>query len=136
MVDDFMSEDSKVRQTKGKILTFNPTGEYFFSKGLKAYHKRDLHKAKKYLQRAMQLEPDEPMIVCQLAVICSEMGEYRYANELFEKILDNLDADMVECHYFLANNYAHLGFFKDAYRHANLYLELEEDGEFLSLIHI
>ena len=37
---------------------------------------------------------------------------------------------MVECHYFLANNYAHLGFFKDAYTHANLYLEMEEDGEF------
>ena len=129
-MDDFMSEDSKVRQTKGKILTFNPTGEYFFSKGLKAYHKRDLHKAKKYLQRAMQLEPDEPMIVCQLAVICSETGEYRYANELLHKILDELDADMAECHYFLANNYAHLGFFKDAYRHANFYLDLEEDGEF------
>lgn len=130
MVDDFMSKDSKARQTKGKILKFNPTGEYYFAKGLKAYHKRDLYKAKKYLQRAMQLEPDEPMIVCQLAVICSEMGEYRYANELLQKILNELDADMAECHYFLANNYAHLGFFKDAYRHANLYLELEEDGEF------
>lgn len=125
-----MSKDSKARQTKGKILSFNPTGEYYFSKGLKAYHKRDLYKAKKYLQRAMQLEPDEPMIVCQLAVICSETGEYQYANQLLHNILEELDAEMVECHYFLANNYAHLGFFKDAYHHANLYLELDEDGEF------
>lgn len=125
-----MSKDSKVRQTKGKVLSFNPTGEYYFTKGLKAYHKRDLYKAKKYLQRAIQLEPEEPMIVCQLAVICSETGDYRYANELLHKILDELDEDMVECHYFLANNYAHLGFFKDAYRHANLYLDYEEDGEF------
>jgi len=125
-----MSKNSKARQTKGKVLSFNPTGEYYFTKGLKAYHKRDLNKAKKYLQRAMQLEPEEPMIICQLAIICSETGEYRYANELLHKILDELDEDMAECHYFLANNYAHLGFFKDAYRHANAYLDLEEDGEF------
>ncbi|MBY0123841.1 tetratricopeptide repeat protein [Bacillus sp. S/N-304-OC-R1] len=125
-----MSKDSKARKTKGKVLLFNPTGEYYFAKGLKAYHKRDLYKAKKYLQRAMQLEPDEPMIVCQLAVICSEMGDYQHANSLLHKILEELDEDMVECHYFLANNYAYLGFFKDAYHHANLYLELDEDGEF------
>ncbi|KAB2329064.1 tetratricopeptide repeat protein [Cytobacillus depressus] len=125
-----MSKDSKARQTKGQLLIFNPTGEYYFSKGLKAYHKRDLYKAKKYVQRAVQLEPDEPMIVCQLAVIFSEMGEYQQANKLLLKIIDELDSEMVECHYFLANNYAHLGFFKDAYYHANLYMELDEDGEF------
>ncbi|MFE8696562.1 tetratricopeptide repeat protein [Cytobacillus sp. FJAT-53684] len=125
-----MSKDSKARQPKGKLLTFNPTGEYYFAKGLKAYHKRDFYKAKKYLQRAMQLEPGEPMIVCQLAIIRSEMGEYQQANVLLHSILEELDSDMVECHYFLANNYAHLGFFKDAYHHANLYLEMEEDGEF------
>ncbi|MBS4190339.1 tetratricopeptide repeat protein [Bacillus sp. FJAT-49705] len=125
-----MGKDSKARKTKGKLLLFNPTGEYYFSKGLKAYHKRDLYKAKKYLQRAIQLEPDESMIVCQLAVIHSEMGDYQQANRLLHRIIEELDADMVECHYFLANNYAHLGFFKDAYHHANLYLELDEDGEF------
>ncbi|TCJ06451.1 tetratricopeptide repeat protein [Cytobacillus praedii] len=126
-----MSKDSKARQPKGKLLTFNPTGEYYFAKGLKAYHKRDLYKAKKYIQRAMQLEPGEPMIVCQLAIICSELGDYQEANTFLHTILEELDADMVECHYFLANNYAHLGFFKDAYHHANLYLELDEDGEFV-----
>ncbi|MBU8880927.1 tetratricopeptide repeat protein [Bacillus sp. FJAT-29790] len=126
-----MSKDSKARQPKGKLLSFNPTGEYYFSKGIKAYHRRDLYKAKKYLQRAMQLEPGEPMIVCQLAIICSEMAEYQQANQYLHLILDELDEEMVECHYFLANNYAHLGFFKDAYHHANLYMELEQDGEFL-----
>ncbi|MBP2240308.1 tetratricopeptide (TPR) repeat protein [Cytobacillus eiseniae] len=126
-----MSKDSKARQPKGKLLTFNPTGEYYFAKGLKAYHKRDLYKAKKYLQRAMHLEPEESMIVCQLAIIFSELGEYKQANTLLHQILEELDEDMVECHYFLANNYAHLGFFKDAYHHANIYLDMEEDGEFV-----
>ncbi|PLS17951.1 tetratricopeptide repeat protein [Bacillus sp. M6-12] len=124
-----MGNDSKGGQ-QAKILPFHPTGEYYFSKGLKAYHRRDLYKAKKFLERAMELEPNEPMIACQLAITCTEMGEYSYSNNLLENILNVLDPFMAECHYFLANNYAHLGMFKEAYRHANAYLDKEEDGEF------
>ena len=112
------------------MLSFIPTGEYYFTKGLKAFRHRDYHKAKKYLQRALQLEPYEPMIACQLAIIHTEMGEYQQSNHLLNMVLEELDDDMVECHYFLANNYAHMGFFKDAYHHANSYLEMEPDGEF------
>ena len=36
-----MSKDSKFGQ-QAKILTFHPTGEYYFTKGLKAYHRREL----------------------------------------------------------------------------------------------
>ncbi len=125
-----MSKNSQVTQPKGKLLSFIPTGEYYFTKGLKAFRHRDYHKAKKYLQRALQLEPYEPMIACQLAIIHTEMGEYQQSNHLLNMVLEELDYDMVECHYFLANNYAHMGFFKDAYHHANSYLEIEPDGEF------
>ncbi|PLR87901.1 tetratricopeptide repeat protein [Bacillus sp. V33-4] len=125
-----MGKDSEARQQRGKLLPFAPTGEYYFAKGIKAYQRRDLNKAKKYMHRAMQLEPGEPMIVCQLAVVCTELGDYQYSNSLLHTILEDLDEEMAECHYFLANNYAHLGFFKDAYHHANLYLDLDQDGEF------
>lgn len=124
-----MSKDSKYSQ-QAKILTFHPTGEYYFTKGLKAYHRHELPKSKKYLERALELEPAEPMIACQLAITCSEIGEYNYSNNLLENILDVMDPYMSECHYFLANNYAHLGMFKEAYRHASAYLDKEEDGEF------
>ncbi|WP_075982892.1 tetratricopeptide repeat protein [Bacillus massilinigeriensis] len=126
-----MGKDSKAIKTKAKILTFNPTGEYYFSKGVKAYRHRDFYKAKKYIERAMVLEPGEPMIACQLAIILTEMGEYQKSNEQLYRILEDMDVKMAECHYFLANNYAHLGLFKDAYHHANMYLDLEPDGEFL-----
>lgn len=128
-MEDFMSKDSKLAQT-AKILTFHPTGEYYFAKGLKAYNKRELYKAKKYLERAMELEPEEPIIVCQLAITCTEIGDYGYSNNLLENILNILDPYMIECHYFLANNYAHQGMFKEAFLHASTYLEKEEDGEF------
>ncbi|MDQ0220029.1 tetratricopeptide repeat protein [Peribacillus cavernae] len=124
-----MAKDSKLGQT-AKILSFHPTGEYYYSKGLKAHHRRDLYKAKKYFERALELEPTEPMIACQLAITCTEIGEYSRSNNLLENVLHVLDPYMTECHYFLANNYAHLGMFKEAYRHASAYLDKEEDGEF------
>lgn len=125
-----MVKDSKARIQRGKILSFVPTGEYYFTKGIKAYHRRDFLKAKKYLERAMELEPGEPMIVCQLAIVSTELGEFENSNRLLHLVLEELDEEMVECHYFLANNYAHLGFFKDAYHHAKLYLELDPKGDF------
>jgi tetratricopeptide (TPR) repeat protein len=129
-----MGKESKARQQKGKLFSFIPTGEYYFTKGLKAYNRRDFHKAKKYLQRAMQLEPGEPMIMCQLAIVWTEIGEYENANRLLHTIIEEIDEDMSECHYFLANNYAHMGFFKDAHHHAKLYLKFEPDGDFVEEI--
>ncbi|MFB6468613.1 tetratricopeptide repeat protein [Cytobacillus sp. Hz8] len=126
-----MSKDSKAIKPKAKILTFNPTGEYYFSKGVKAYRRRDFYKAKKYMERAMVLDPGEPMIVCQLAIILTEMNEYQQSNKLLYRILEEMDEEMAECHYFLANNYAHLGLFKDAYHHANVYLENDLEGDFI-----
>jgi len=125
-----MSKNSKNEQT-AKIFTFHPTGEYYFTKGLKAYHRRDLYKAKRYLERALELEPLEPIIACQLAIVSTEMGEYQFSNILLEDIITNLDPYMSECHYFLANNFAHLGMFKEAYKHANDYLNKDKSGEFI-----
>ncbi|MGM9926268.1 MAG: tetratricopeptide repeat protein [Bacillus sp. (in: firmicutes)] len=124
-----MSKDSNTIQT-AKVLSFHPTGEYYFSKGLKAYHHRDLYKAKKYLARAFELEPTEPMIACQLAIICTDLNEYAESNTILERIVSQLDPFMYECHYFLANNYAHLGMFKEAYKHANDYLAKDKYGDF------
>jgi len=125
-----MSKNSEYEQ-QAKIFAFHRTGEYYFSKGLKAYHRRDLYKAKRYLERAMELEPLEPIIACQLAIVCTDIGEYGYSNTILENIISDLDPFMSECHYFLANNFAHLGMFKDAYKHANKYLTLDHKGEFI-----
>lgn len=125
-----MAKNAKATIQKGKILSFLPTGEYYFKEGLKAYHRCDYKKSKKYLERAFQLDPGEPMIACQLAIILTELGEYDESNRMLHIILEELDEEMTECHYLLANNYAHLGLFKDAYQHANLYLELDPEGDF------
>lgn len=114
-----------------KIIPFVQTGEYYFKKGLKAYRKRDIYKAKKHLQRAIQLQPEDSMFLCQLAVVLTELGEYTQSNRILLSIIEEVDAEMTECFYFMANNYAHLGLFQEAYKYANLYVEVEPDGEFI-----
>ena len=126
-----MRKGSKLRSEQAKVLSFVPTGEYYFNKGMKAYQRRELKRSLKYLNRAIQLEPLEPMIACQLSIVYTELGEYKRANEILHQIVDQLDPHMTECHYFLANNYAHLGLFKEAYEHVTTYLEKEEHGEFV-----
>lgn len=125
-----MFRESKTQDDKAKIFPFVPTGEYYFHKGIKAYDRFDINKAKKYLKRALELEPYEPMIACQLALVHTEAGEYTESNKLLLTVINDLDNRMTECHYFLANNFAHLGLFTEAFKHAKLYLELDKIGEF------
>lgn len=125
-----MGNNSNVRKKTGTIVPFTLSGEYYFSKGLKSYQKRDYGKAKKYLERARMLEPDEPLIPFQLAIVYTENGEFSESNKIFHELLEKSRGKMTECHYFLANNYAYLGLFKEAYQHAVAYLELDEDRVF------
>lgn len=125
-----MSKDSQSRQDMENVLSFIPTGEYYFVRGIKAYDRHDFHGAEKYLRRAMQLEPGEPMILFQLSILYTEIGKYEESNQLLREIIDELDEDFVECYYLLANNYAYLGLFEDAYYYANLYMENDTSGQF------
>jgi tetratricopeptide (TPR) repeat protein len=126
-----MRKGSKASKERTNVLSFVPTGEYYFNKGMRAYHRRELKKALKYLNRAVQLEPLEPMIACQLGIVYTELGEYKKSNDQLHRVVDELDPQMVECRYFLANNYAHLGLFKEAYEQVTTYLDQDEYGEFV-----
>ena len=125
-----MYKDSKTSYHKAKVFPFFPTGEYYFHRGIRAFNSFDMDKAKKYLKRAMELEPTEPMIACQYAIILTETLEYEQSNEILLTILSNIDEGMTECNYFIANNFAHLGEFSEAYRYAHAYLSKCPQGEF------
>ncbi|QPC47458.1 tetratricopeptide repeat protein [Mangrovibacillus cuniculi] len=127
-----MRKDIRLRrkQEKGQIVSFHPTGEYYFHRGITAYHRRELAKAKRYLERARELEPLEPTISTQLAILYTELGFFEKSNELLLEVMDDLDPYMKECLYFIANNYAHLGWFREAYQYATRYLTVEPTGEF------
>ncbi|MBA2875738.1 tetratricopeptide repeat protein [Thermaerobacillus caldiproteolyticus] len=125
-----MGKQLKPNRSTAKIIPFVQSGEYYFEKGINAYRRRDLYKAKKYLERAVQLNAREAMFVSQLAVVLAELGEYQASNQLFFKVIHELDREMNECFYFLANNYAHLGLFREAMKYAETYLERDPNGDF------
>lgn len=128
----FVSKNVSNNHIDGNILMFNPSGEFFFSKGIAAFERNDLVKAKKYLARAWKFEPTEPIIACQLAIVLTEMGEYDSSNKILLKVLSEIDPYMVECHYFLANNYAYIGNYMEAKKHVKQYLKSAPNGEYTS----
>ena len=125
-----MGKYSNVKK-EAKIIPFTQNGDFYFQKGLHAYRKRDLYKAKKLLHRAANMKPSDASVLCQYAIVLMELGEYQRSNEYFELILNELQPSMYDCHYFLANNFAFLGLFQEAKKHAEQYMRKDPDGEFL-----
>lgn len=123
-------QNRKESQHSSKVIPFIQTGEYYFKKGLKAYRQHDIYKSIKHFKRAIQLEPKEPMFLCQLSVALTEIGDYILSNQYLTQIMEDPNFDMPECFYFMANNYAHLGLFQEAGKHAQAYLDREPDGDF------
>ncbi|MCQ6264292.1 tetratricopeptide repeat protein [Fictibacillus sp. WQ 8-8] len=113
-----------------RILPFMQDGEYYFHRGIKAYQKKDLDKARKLFERAVYLQPEEPAFYCQLASTLAELGEYDKSNLYLVQVLETMGQDISECYFFMANNYAHLGMFSEAETYASLYMKKDPDGEF------
>lgn len=118
------------KQQQGRIVPFQVDGEAFYQKGLKAYRNGDLYKAKKYLMRALRIEPNEPVFMCQLAAVLAELGDYGDSNDILIKVIDEVEPTMSECLYFLANNFAHIGLFEKAEKYAERYLIESTDKDF------
>lgn len=120
----------KAETTRGQVIPFMQDGALFYKKGIEAYEKHDMDQAIHYIERAIQMEPAEPVFQCQLSIFLAEQGEYVKANEELEKILTDVDPTMNECHFFMANNHAHLGNLAQAKHHLSKYLINEPEGEF------
>lgn len=118
-------------EIKGRLIPFVQNGDYFFKKAMRAYQQRNLDKARQHLERAVKLAPEEVDYICQLAAVLAEVGEYEASNNWLTYVLDDLDSELYECYFFLANNYAHMGLFQQAERYANTYLTNDPEGEFL-----
>ncbi|MFC0297804.1 tetratricopeptide repeat protein [Geobacillus jurassicus] len=125
-----MGKQLKRSSRKAVIVPFIQNGEYFFKKGMKAYDRGDLEKARKYFERAVRLDERDAAFALQLALVLSELGEYQFSNQWLLKIIHDLDETMYDCLYFLANNFACLGLFREARQYAERYLTHEPDGEF------
>lgn len=112
------------------LVPFIPDGDFYFTKGVEAFRKTKFQTAIKWLQRALELSPKDPLYQCQLSVVYTEIGFFHSANELLMDVLEKNRDKYPDCYYLLANNYAHLGLLNEAKKHANFYLGIEPDGDF------
>ncbi|MFD2922627.1 tetratricopeptide repeat protein [Halobacillus naozhouensis] len=112
------------------IIPFLPTGNFYFSHGIHAFKKRRFDAAVKWLKKAIEISPDEPLYSCQLSVVYTEIGSYHAANQLLSEVIVQFGEQYPDCYYLMANNYAHLGLLSDAKKYAEKYLDYTGDGDF------
>jgi len=122
-------EKKHIKQANENIVSFIPTGEYYYQKALKALNREQIDKAHKYLRRAAELSPDDPLILMQYAIIEMEFETYDHALELLQSA-HSLDPNETEVIFFLAEVNAHLGFLADACKYAKKYVELDMNGAY------
>ncbi|TVP83018.1 MAG: hypothetical protein EA344_10345 [Alkalicoccus sp.] len=119
-----------VRQNKAEVIPFMQEGSFFYKKGIEAYQNKKVDRSLHYIKKAIQLEPEEPVFLCQMAIVLSEEGDYEASNQWLNKIKNDVDPYMSECYFFLANNQAHTGEFQEAKENVETYLEMDPSGDF------
>lgn len=123
--------ENKKRKPNANVLSFIPTGEYYFKKALRELQRENYPKAHKYLQRATELNPKDADIWVQFGIVQMEMLEFEGAMEALRTAYD-LDPSKPETLFFLSEVYAHMGMFLDARNYAKRYTEKDPQGEYVA----
>lgn len=110
-----------------KIISFVPTGDYYYEKAMAALEKEQIEKAYKYLKRAQQLSPDDTRILTQYGILEIEAQNYEHAYELIHTA-HSLEPSDAEITFLLADVSGCLGLMRDAKKYAERYLDQEPDG--------
>ncbi|SFA89047.1 TPR repeat-containing protein [Lentibacillus halodurans] len=122
--------NNDIQGYKENVIPFIPDGDFYFTKGVEAFQKRKFDTAIKWLRKAIEAAPDNPLYQCQMSIVYTEIGAYHAANQLLDEVLQSTNDQYTDCYYLLANNYAHLGLLNDARKHAEIYLNKAADGDF------
>lgn len=113
-----------------KVVRLRLDAGFFFERAVRFLDRHRYDKALKYFRLAVEKEPDNPINQCNLAGILSEMGYYEESNEVLETILSEVDPDLCECWFYMANNAANLEDFELSEEYLIRYLEEDPEGEF------
>ena len=121
-------ENKKINNYEN-VVSFVPTGEYYYKKALKELQRENYPKAHKYLQRATELSPEDPLIMMQFGIVLMETQEFEQAMEVLRKAY-TLDPEETDILFFLSEVHAHMGMFLDARKYAKRYVEADVQGKY------
>ncbi|MFD0712195.1 tetratricopeptide repeat protein [Paenibacillus sp. GCM10027626] len=119
-----------VKPTK-KVIPIQWDATFFFERAVRSLDRYHYDKALKYFRRAVEYEPDNPVNHCNMAGILSEIGNYEESNSVLRMIVEELDATMTECYFYMANNFANMEMYEAAEEALVKYLEEDGEGQFL-----
>lgn len=125
-----LQTNNNAQGKKENIIPYIPDGDFYFSKGAEAFDKHKYDIAIKWLRKAIEAAPENPLYQCQMSIVYTEIGAYHAANQLLHEVLQYTAGQYTDCYYLLANNYAHLGLLNDAKKYAEIYLDKQKNGDF------
>ncbi|GMA50259.1 hypothetical protein GCM10025857_16160 [Alicyclobacillus contaminans] len=114
----------------GNVIAMRLDAAFFFERGVRYLERNDMKRALKAFRKTIEYEPDNPVNHCNLAGVLAELGDFEASNEILLHVLQDLDPDMAECRFYLANNYANMGQYEAAEECVLSYLDACPDGEF------
>lgn len=122
-------DNKRAKDDDKKVISFIPNGEFYYKKAMLAMEKDNLPDAHKYLKRATELSPDDPLVLMQYGVLLMEEGNFHEAHKLLTSAY-SLSPDATETVFYLAEVHAHLGLLRDAKFYAEKYIALNPEGPF------
>ncbi len=112
-----------------KVIPFNQDARYYTQMGTYYHSKNKFSKALLFLQKAIEIEPDNPLNHYNLACLLSKTSRLKEANHIFKHIVQNLDTELFECYFFMAVNYGLMEELAEAKRFLLKYLHVSPEGE-------
>ncbi len=116
---------------KNTVVNFLRDASFFAERGLRLSRRFDYARALRCFRRAVELDPTNAAYHCHMASILAEMGKFQESNDILHEILDNIDPNMEDVYFYLANNYANQDDFEMAEEMALRYLQIAQKRSFV-----
>lgn len=112
-----------------RIVEFSQGSKFYYELGNYYYYKNNLDRALGYYQRALAVDPANPVNHFNVACLLSELGKYRESISLFIKVTE-MESGPSESWFWLALNHGQLQQYKEACKYLRKYLEHDPEGEY------
>lgn len=113
-----------------KVIKFSEGSKLYFELGNYYYYKNNLDKALTYYERALAIDPANPVNHFNLACLLSELGNYQKSTSIFKRIIKEMDSGLSESWFWLAMNSGQQQHYREASLYLRKYLEQEPDGDY------
>ncbi len=115
---------------KNNVIAFERGAEFYFDLGNKKIQKGKLSSALTYIEKAVNLKPNDSFIKFNYAGLLAELGNVELSTEVLLKIVNELDSNYTECYFGLGCNFLQMQKIKKSVEYFSKYLEKEPEGEF------